>query len=108
MAKSRGRPGANWSGRGAQVTTVPFTWFAGRWRNHWSKRAKRPHSKFGARKPLNGPAMRPNEATPLAMENSVGEPAANLAPNVGNRERECGALPPPIGSLSDCEVGQGP
>ncbi len=30
---------------------------------------------------LNGPAMRPT--TPLAVENSVGEPAAHEAPNVG-------------------------
>jgi len=48
-----------------------LTWFASRWRNHQPKRAKKPHSKFSARKTLDGPATRPK--TPLAVENSVGK-----------------------------------
>ncbi len=51
-----------------------LTWFASRWRNHQSKRAKRPHSKSSDRKALDGPAMRPE--TPLAVENGVGKLAA--------------------------------
>jgi hypothetical protein len=47
------------------------------------------------------------DRTSLAAKNSVGEPAANWAPNVGNRERERGALPPPIWSLSGRKAGQG-
>jgi hypothetical protein len=35
---------------------------------------------------MDGPAMRPT--TPLAVENSVGKPAANAAPNVGMGKRE--------------------
>ena len=58
-----------------------LTWFAGWWRNHQSKRAKKPHSTIQRRKTLDGPATRP--ITPLAVENSVGEPAAHEAPNVG-------------------------
>lgn len=50
------------------------TWFAGRWRNHQSKRAEKPHSKFRRSNARNGPATRPE--TPLAVENSVGKPAA--------------------------------
>jgi len=47
------------------------------------------------RKAAVGPAARPK--TPLAVENSVGEPAAiHLAPNAGDRERERGELPPPL------------
>jgi hypothetical protein len=34
---------------------------------------------------MDGPAMRPT--TPLAVENSVGKPAANAAPNVGMGKR---------------------
>jgi hypothetical protein len=36
---------------------------------------------YSDRKALDGPAMRPE--TPLALENSVGKPAAPEAPNVG-------------------------
>jgi hypothetical protein len=61
------------------------TWFAGRWRNHQLKRAKRPHSNPSRRKALGGPATRPE--TPRAAENSVGKPAARLAPNVGMGKR---------------------
>src|ERR1051326_7863246 len=62
-----------------------LTWFASRCRKHQSKRAEKPHSKFSGRKALNGPATRPN--TPLAVENSVGKLAANLAPNAGMGKR---------------------
>jgi hypothetical protein len=62
-----------------------LTWFAGRWRNHQSKQAEKPHSKFRGRKTLNGPATRPK--TPLAVENSVGKPAADQAPNAGTGKR---------------------
>ena len=51
-----------------------LAWFAGRWRNHQPKRAEKPHSKSSGRKALDGPAARPE--TPLAVENSVGKPAA--------------------------------
>jgi len=51
-----------------------LTWFASRWRNHQFKRAEKPHSKFSARKTLDGPATRP--ITPLAVENGVGKLAA--------------------------------
>ena len=51
-----------------------LTWFAGRWRNHQSKRAEKPHSKFRCSNARDGPATRPK--TPLAVENSVGKPAA--------------------------------
>jgi hypothetical protein len=62
-----------------------FIWFAGRWRNHQPKQAEKPHSKSSGRKALDGPATRPD--TPLAVENSVGKLAANLAPNVGTGKR---------------------
>ena len=62
-----------------------FTWFASRWRNHQFKQAEKPHSKFSSRKTLDGPATRP--MTPLAVENSVGKPAADRAPNVGTGKR---------------------
>ena len=71
-----------------------LTWFAGRWRNHQLKRAEKPHSKFSARKALDGPATRP--ITPLAVENGVGNPAAlerrRLMP-VG-KERVANSHPP--------------
>jgi gas vesicle protein len=51
-----------------------LSWSVSRCRNHQPKRAKRPHSKSGVRKAPDGPAMRPE--TPLAVENSVGKPAA--------------------------------
>ncbi len=51
-----------------------LTWFAGRWRNHQSKQAEKPHSKASGGNALDGPATRPK--TPLAVENSVGKPAA--------------------------------
>jgi hypothetical protein len=63
-----------------------FTWFASRWRNHQPKRAEKPHSKSSDRKALDGPATRPQ--TPLAVENSVGKLAANLAPH-----REAASFP---------------
>jgi hypothetical protein len=83
-----------------------LTWFAGRWRNHWLKRAEKPHSKAVYRKMLAGPATRPK--TPLAVENSVGKPAApeKGAPNVGSGKREW-RTPIPHLSLSDRKVGQG-
>jgi hypothetical protein len=62
-----------------------LTWFASRWRNHQFKQAEKPHSKFSSRKTLDGPATRPK--TPLAVENSVGKPAADQAPNVGMGKR---------------------
>jgi hypothetical protein len=46
------------------------------------------------RKAAVGPAARPK--TPLAAENSVGEPAAVKAPNAGTWERERGELPLPL------------
>ena len=48
-----------------------LTWFAGRWRNHQSKRAEKPHSIIQRRETLDGPATRPK--TPLAVENGVGK-----------------------------------
>jgi|GEM_PF-4829098 len=62
-----------------------LAWFAGRWRNHQSKRAEKPHSKSSGGNALDGPATRP--VTPLAVENSVGKPAAHEAPNVGPGKR---------------------
>jgi hypothetical protein len=49
-----------------------LAWFAGRWRNHQSKQAEKPHSIIQLREKLDGPATRP--ITPLAVENSVGKP----------------------------------
>jgi len=64
-----------------------LTWFAGRWRNHQPKRAEKPHSKSSGGNALDGPATRPD--TPLAVENSVGKPAARfgVAPNAGTGKR---------------------
>jgi len=53
-----------------------LTWFASRCRNHWLKRAEKPHSKAAHRKMPAGPATRPR--TPLAVENGVGKPAAPI------------------------------
>ena len=76
-----------------------LTWFAGRWRNHQPKRAEKPHSKSSGRKALDGPAARPE--TPLAVENSVGKPAAPLrrVRPMSARERERGELPLPYEPL---------
>jgi len=63
-----------------------LAWFAGRWRNHQPKRAEKPHLNSSGHKALDGPATRP--MTPLAVENSVGKPAAPVAPNVGMGKRE--------------------
>jgi len=84
-AKSGGRPVAKWSRRGKNGHRRVLTWFASRWRNHQFKQAEKPHSKFSSRKTLDGPATRP--MTPLAVENSVGKPAADRAPNVGTGKR---------------------
>ena len=64
-----------------------LTWFVSRWRNHQFKQAEKPHSKFSARKTLDGPATRPK--TPLAVENSVGKLAAPPvgAPNASTGKR---------------------
>ena len=72
-----------------------LTWFAGRWRNHQSKRAEKPHSKSSGGNALDGPATRP--ATPLAVENSVGKLTAfrKEARLMSAWERERGELPPP-------------
>ena len=81
---SGGRPGAE--GQDAETNrSRVLTWFACRWRNHQPKRAQRPHSKFSGRKPLDGPAMRPQ--TPLAVENGVGKLAAPEAPNASPGKR---------------------
>jgi len=69
-AKSGGCPDASGEDADASHKRV-FTWFAGRRCKRQLKRAKRPHSKSGCRKALDGPATRP--VTPLAVENSVGE-----------------------------------
>jgi len=83
-----------------------LTWFASWWRNHQPKRAEKPHSKSRRRKALDGPATRP--VTPLAVENSVGKPAAPCGGRqMLARERERGALPSPNLSLADRKVGQG-
>ena len=83
-----------------------LTWFVSRWRNHQFKQAEKPHSKFSARKTLDGPATRPE--TPLAVENSVGKlAAAEMWRQMPARERELGELPSPIWSLLDRKVGQG-
>jgi hypothetical protein len=73
-----------------------LTWFASRWRNHQPKRAEKPHSIIRGRKAPDGPATRPK--TPLAVENGVGKPAAPPRRErlMSARERERGALPPPI------------
>ncbi len=56
-----------------------WTWFASRWRNHQPKRAEKPHSKSSARaKRETGRPCYEAERTPLAVENSVGKPAAPL------------------------------
>lgn len=62
-----------------------LVWFAGRWRNHQSKRAEKPHSKSSGGDALDGPATRPE--TPLAVENSVGKLAAPEAPNASMGKR---------------------
>ena len=62
-----------------------LVWFAGRWRNHQSKRAEKPHSKSSGGDALDGPATRPE--TPLAVENSVGKLAALEAPNASMGKR---------------------
>jgi len=105
-ARSRGRPGAKWSRRGNKVANVSLTWFASRWRNHQPKRAEKPHSKFSARKTLDGPATRPK--TPLAVENSVGKLAVERKQRrlMSARERECGELPPPICPCLTARLGR--
>ena len=72
-----------------------LTWFAGRWRNHQSKRAEKPHSKSNGGNAFDGPATRP--ATPLAVENSVGKLTAfrKEARLMSAWEREHGELPSP-------------
>ena len=62
-----------------------LAWSAGRWRNHQSKQAEKPHSKSSSGDALDGPATRPE--TPLAVENSVGKLAALEAPNVSMGKR---------------------
>jgi len=104
IAKSDGRPSANWSRRGVPITNVSRPGSQAGVRKRQSKRAKRPHSKFSDRKALDGPAMRPK--TPLAVENGVGKLAA-IWRQMPARERERGELPSPIWSLSDRKVGQG-
>ena len=65
-----------------------FTWFAGRWRNHQPKRAKRPHSKFSEREPLDGPATRPNELHwPWRIASGSRQPNSQQAPNAGMGKR---------------------
>ena len=81
-----------------------MAWFAGRWRNHQSKRAEKPHSIIQRREPLDGPATRP--ITPLAVENGVGKLAAK-ARLMPAWEREIGELPPPNLSLLNRKVGRG-
>ena len=83
-AKSGGCPWAKWLRRAESRRRV-LIWFAGRWRNHQSKRAEKPHSKSSSGDALDGPATRPE--TPLAVENSVGKPAAPEAPNAGTGKR---------------------
>lgn|GEM_PF-2539717 len=85
-AKSGGCPRAKWSRRGQWIRRRVLAWFAGGWRNHQPKRAEKPHSKSSDRKALDGPATRP--MTPLAVENSVGKPAAPVAPNAGMGKRD--------------------
>ena len=79
MAEANGQPKAvadlMLSGQDAELNRRRvLTWFAGRWRNHQSKRAEKPHSKSRGDDARDGPATRPE--TPLAVENSVGKPAA--------------------------------
>ena len=74
-----------------------LTWFVSRWRNHQLKQAEKPHSKFSARKTLDGPATRPK--TPLAVENSVGKLAApreRCAPNSQRGKESLANSHPPI------------
>ena len=104
--RSGGRPSANWSRRGVAITNVsrPGPQAGGATTSPSGLRGLTQN--FSMRELLNGPAMRPN-LTPLAVENSVGESAADRAPNAGNRERERGALPSPIWPLPGRKVGQG-
>jgi len=58
----------------SQITSVSSSGPRPGARKRRPQRAQRPHSKFSGRKALDGPVMRP--ATPLAVENGVGKPAA--------------------------------
>ena len=57
------------------------------------KRAGTEASLKNSRKPRGTGRPCCEAETPLAVENSVGEPAALWAPNAGTRERERGELP---------------
>ena len=93
-AKSGGCPGAKWLRRVRNRRRV-LTWFAGWWRNHELKRAKKPHLKFSCRNALNGPATRPKLHLPWRMASGIRQPPRGwrLMPA---RERECDELPYPI------------
>jgi hypothetical protein len=55
---------------------------------------------------MDGPATRP--ITPLAVENSVGEPAAHEAPNVGVGKESVARKYSRAGQIaSDCKGGRG-
>jgi hypothetical protein len=80
-----GRPSAKWWRRGVEVTNVslPGSQAGGATTSRSELRGLTQHS--SGRKALDGPAMRPT--TPLAVENSVGKPAAFAAPNAGPGKR---------------------
>ena len=61
--------------------------------------------KFRDRKALDGPATRPT--TPLAVENSVGKPAAPEAPNVGIGKESLANSHSPFRPLAGRKTGQG-
>jgi hypothetical protein len=75
LRKAAAVPGLNGADAETSYRRV-CSWFASRWRNHQSKRAEKPHSIIQRRKPLDGPATRPQ--TPLAVENSAPMPLWKL------------------------------
>lgn len=71
-----------------------LTWFAGRWRNHQSKRAEKPHSKVDAAR--RQPALPRGRKLRLSRRMASGsrQPPQGARP-MSARERECGELPSP-------------
>ncbi len=72
-----------------------LTWFAGRWRNHQSKRAEKPHSKFSVARHwtalLRGRKLR----LPWRIASGSRQPPARAMRLMSAREREHGELPSP-------------
>jgi hypothetical protein len=74
IAKSDGRPRANWLRRGSKVANVSWPGSQAGAANASPSEPRGLTQYFSDRKALDGPAMRPN--TPLAVENGVGKLAA--------------------------------